>query len=93
MVLGVFQEVVAEGVGSEVHWVSSSGSRRKRIRLNTKTPAHLVCHMEHSYVFIPDRKRRRSDLMMGDTFLLRSGLEWVNSWGLIQAHVSRFACF
>ena len=53
-----------------------------------KTPAHLaglvlqsrprvwkrLCHVEHSFVSIPDRKRRRNDQMMGDTFLLRSGL-------------------
>ena len=35
---GVVQEVVAEGVGREVHWVSGSGPGRKRIRLSRKTP-------------------------------------------------------
>ena len=34
---GVIQEVVAEGVGREVHWVSGSGPGRKRIRQNRKT--------------------------------------------------------
>ena len=34
---GVVQEVVAEGVGRAVHWVSGSGPGRKRIRPNSKT--------------------------------------------------------
>ena len=32
----------SEVSGSEVPWVSGSGPGRKRIRLNRKTPAHLV---------------------------------------------------
>ena len=36
---GVVQEIVAEGVGREVHWVIGSGPGRKRIRLNRKTPS------------------------------------------------------
>ena len=35
-------------VGRDVHWVSGSGSGRKRIRLNRKTPAHLAGYMIHS---------------------------------------------
>ena len=31
--------------------------------------------------------------MMGDTFLLRSGLGWDNSLGFVQVHVSRDARF
>ena len=72
---GVVQEILAEGVGREVHWVSGSGPGRKRIRLNRKTPAHLagtvvqsrprvwkkLFHVCHSFVSIPDRKRRRND--------------------------------
>ena len=62
-------------VGRDVHWVSGSGSGRKRIRLNRKTPAHLVVsmvqsrpriwkrlrHVGFSSVSIPDHKRRRGD--------------------------------
>ena len=69
------QEAVAEGVGRRVRWVSGSGSGRKRIRLNRKTPAHLagssviqsrsvwksLRHVGHSSVSIPDHKRRRGD--------------------------------
>ena len=35
-------ETIVGGAGQEVHWVSGSGPRRKRIRLNRKTPAHLA---------------------------------------------------
>ena len=35
-------------VGRDVHWVSGSGSGRKRIRLNRKTLAHLAGYMIHS---------------------------------------------
>ena len=73
--VGAVREVVAEGVGREVHWVSGSGPGRKRIRQNRKPPAHLaglvlqsrprvwkrLCHVGHSFVSIPDRKRRRND--------------------------------
>ena len=71
---GVVQEALADGA-RQVHWVSGSGPGRKRIRLNRKTPAHLVvsmvqsrpriwkrlCHVEQSSVSIPDPKRRRGD--------------------------------
>ena len=36
-------------VGQGVHWVSGSGSGRKRIRLNRKTPAHLAGYVIHSH--------------------------------------------
>ena len=35
-------------VDRDVSWISGSGSGRKRIRLNRKTPAHLVGFMTHS---------------------------------------------
>ena len=35
--------------GEEVHWISGSGSGRKRIRLNRKTPAHFVGRFMHSW--------------------------------------------
>ena len=40
--LGVPEGHGAEGACREVHWVSSSGPGRKRIRLNRKPPAHLA---------------------------------------------------
>ena len=69
------QEVVAEGVGRRVRWVSGSGPNRRRIRLNRKTPAHLaglvvqsrprvwkrLCPVGHYSDSITDRKRRRYD--------------------------------
>ena len=62
-------------VGQGVHWVSGSGLGRKRIRLNRKTPAHLVGFMIHSRprvwkrlrhvgfsgISMPDHTRRRCD--------------------------------
>ena len=67
----VVQEVMAEGVGHEVQLVSVSGPGRKRSRLDRTTSAHLaglllqsrprvwkrLCHVEHSFDSIPDRKR------------------------------------
>ena len=60
-----------DGAGQEVQWVGGSGPGRKRIRLNSKTPAHLAGFMVqsrprvwkrlrrvgHSSVSIPDHKR------------------------------------
>ena len=68
------REAVADALQA-VPWVSGSGPRRKRIRLNRKTPAHLAGLMVHSrprvgkrlrhvglsIVSIPDHKRRRGD--------------------------------
>ena len=73
-VAGVEGEVV-DCAADEVSWVSGSGSGRKRIRLNRKTPAHLVVsrvqsrprvwkrlrHLGHSSFSLPDPKRRRGD--------------------------------
>ena len=73
---GVVQEIVAENVDREVHWVGGSGPGRKRIRLNRKTPAHLVGrsvvqsrprvwkrlrHVGTICVSLPVPKRRRCD--------------------------------
>ena len=44
----VVQEVAADGACRKVRWVSGSGPGRKRIRLNRKTPAHLVWSMVQS---------------------------------------------
>ena len=66
---------VADGARRAVHWVSGSGSGRKGIGLNRKTPAHLAGFMVHSrprvwmrlrYVVhssssVLDSKRRRVD--------------------------------
>ena len=87
--LGVVQEVVAEGASQEVHWVSGSGPRRKRIRLNRKTPAHLAGHMygihcvtwsilKFQFLIV---RGGEAIWKMGDMFLLRSGLGWVDSLG------------
>ena len=60
---------------SGVHWVSGSGPGKKRIRLNRKTPAHLVGllihsrprvwkrlrHVGFSGISLPDHTRRRCD--------------------------------
>ena len=73
-VAGVEGEVV-DFAADEVSWVSGSGSGRKRIRLNRKTPAHLVVsrvqsrprvwkrlrHFGHSSFSLPDPMRRRGD--------------------------------
>ena len=79
-------------VVEEVHWVSGSGPGTKRIRLNRKTPAHLVGgsvvlsrprvwkrlrHLGHSDVSYADCKRRRCDQDdEGIMFLRNAGLEW-----------------
>ena len=46
--IGAVREVDVDGVGQEVVWVSGSGSGRKRIRLNRKTPSHLAGFMVQS---------------------------------------------
>ena len=42
------RRAAVDEVGRDVYWVSGSGSGRKRIRLNRKTPAHLAEYMTHS---------------------------------------------
>ena len=65
----------------EFHWVSGSGPGRKRIRLNRKTPAHLMGllihsrprvwkrlrHVGFSGISMPDHTRRRCDHAYGGT--------------------------
>ena len=88
-VAGVEGEAVVDCAADEVSWVSGSGPGRKRIRLNRKTPAHLVISMVRSHVFgrgcviwgipvslflIP-----RGGVvirMKGGVILFRSGLGW-----------------
>ena len=74
-VVGVAGEALVGCAADEVSWVCCSGSGRKRIRLNRKTPADLVVsvirsrprvwkrlrHLEHSSFSLPDSKRRRGD--------------------------------
>ena len=71
--VGAVREAFVDGAAQEV--VSGSGSGRKRIRLNRKTPAHLVVsmvqsrprvwkrlrHVEHSSFSLPHLSRRRGD--------------------------------
>ena len=96
------QEVVAEGVGRRVRWVSGSGPNRRRIRLNRKTPAHLAGlviqsrsrvwkRLSHASIFLISfliARGRGMIRMMGDMLLLSAGLEWDNSWVSCGAHVS-----
>ena len=49
--------------------------------------------MGHSFGSIPDRKRRRDDQDDGRYVPAQIRTGWVNSLGLVQAHVSRFARF
>ena len=72
---GARHRASVDEVGQGVHWVSGSGSGRKRIRLNRKTPAHLAGYMIHSRPRVwkrlshvdlsnisdSDHKRRRCD--------------------------------
>ena len=90
----VVQEIVAEGVGREVHWISGFGPGRKTIRLNRKPPAHLaglvvqsrprvwkrLCLLIHLFPFLIARGGE-TIRMMGDMLLLRSGSGWVNFQG------------
>ena len=78
--VGAVRGAFVDGAAQEVLWVSSSGPGRKRIRLNRKTPAHLVGsmvqsrprvwkslrHEGHSSVSIADHKRRRGDQDVGE---------------------------
>ena len=98
---------VVELVTDAVHWVSGSGTGRKRVRLNRKTPAHLAGLMVHSRprvwkrlrrvghssVSIPDHKRRRGDQDRGGSHpaQVRTGVGQLP--GFVQAHFSRFARF
>ena len=52
------RRAAVDEVGQGVLWVSGSGSGRKRIRLNRKTPAHLVGYMFHSRPRVWKRLRR-----------------------------------
>ena len=105
--VGAVLEDFIDSAGQEVLWVSGSGPRRKRIRLNRKTPTHLagfmvqsrpwvwkrLRHVGHSSFSIPDHKRRRHNQDVGEIILLKSGLGLGNSPGFVQAHVSKFARF
>ena len=46
--VGAGQKAPVADIGQDVHWVRGSGSGRKRIRLNRKTPADLAGCMMHS---------------------------------------------
>ena len=82
----------------EVRWVSVSGSGRKRIRLNRKTPAHLAGFrvqsrprvwkrlrlVVYSRVSILEHKRRRGDQDHGgyNPAQVRTGVGYL-PWGLL----------
>ena len=93
--IGAVREVDVDGGCREVHWVSTSGRGRKRIRLNREIPAHLSGFTIHSRprvwkrlrrvgfssVSIPDHKRRRGDQANGVVSSC-SGQDWgwVTPW-------------
>ena len=94
--VGVVREAVVAGAGQEVHWFRGSSPGRKRVRLNRKTPAHLVGLVVQSrprvwkrlcqwgiqvFLFLITRGGVVIRMMV-NTFLLRSGLWWVSSLGL-----------
>ena len=56
-VAGVEGEAVVDCAADEVSWVSGSGPGRKRIRLNMKTPAHLVVSVVRSHPRVWKRLR------------------------------------
>ena len=94
--VGVAGEAVVGCAAHEVSWVSGSGPGRKRIRLNRKTPAHLVVSMVQSRprvwkevaVFLFLILRGGVEIrMMRDVIPFRSGLVWGNSLGLVQARL------
>ena len=74
----------------EAFGVRNSGSRRKRIRLNRKTPGK-DCNL-WIFLVIPFLVTRGGAVirMVGKVVLLRPGQEWVNSLGC--AYFSRLAC-
>ena len=90
------RRAAVDEVGQGVLWISGSGPGRKRIRLNRKTPAHLVGNMSHSRPKVWKRLRHvGSHLFLilitkgGDvsrimmvSFLLMKGLGWVDSLGM-----------
>ena len=80
-------EVVPAAARREVFGVRNSGLRRKRIRLNRKTPAHLAGFDVQSrpwislvILFLVTRGGAVIRIMRG-LFLLRAGQGWVNSLG------------
>ena len=91
---GAGGEVLAGGAAHEVFWVGGSDLGRKRIRLNRKTPAHLVIsmvqsrprvwkrlrHVGLSSVSIPDHKRRRGDQDDGLYSCSDQDRGWVTPW-------------
>ena len=72
-------------VGRDVFWVSGSGPGRKRIRLNRKTPAHLVENMFHSRPRVWKRLRHVVFHRASDSDLKRRRCEQ-NHDGFIPSH-------
>ena len=99
---------VVDCADDAVSWVRGSGSGRPRIRLNRKTPAHLVVsgdqsrprvgkrllHLGRSSFSIPDTKRRRGDQDGAgcNPVQIRIGVGKL-PWCFVQVRVSRLACF
>ena len=90
--IGAVREVVVDGVGQEVHWVSGSGPGRKRIRLNRKTPAHVAGFMVQSRPRVWKRLRHVGFFSVSIHLITRGGVVIRIVWDL-KAHVSRVARF
>ena len=99
---------VVDCADEAVSWVRGSGSGRPRIRLNRKTPAHLVVSGDQSrprvwkrllhlgrsiFLFLIPRGGVVIRMVQGVN-LFKSGLELGKlPWCFLQARVSRLACF
>ena len=93
---GAGRENLVAGVRREVRWVSGSGPGRTRIRLNRKTPAHLVGLLMHSRprvwkrlrhvgfsgITMPDHTRRRCDQAYEGSTPAQNRIGWGNSLGV-----------
>ena len=59
---------------------SGSGSRRKRFRLNRKTPAHLVSHLVHARPRVWKRLHCSGDLCFSDVDSKRREMQSTGRW-------------
>ena len=79
------RRAAVDEVGQGVLWISGSGSGRKRIRLNRKTPAHLVGYMFQSRPRVLKRLRHVGSHCVSDSDHKRRRCEQ-NHDGFIPSH-------
>ena len=79
------RRAAVDEVGQGVLWISGSGSGRKRIRLNRKTPAHLVGYMFQSRPRVWKRLRHVGSHRVSDSDHKRRRCEQ-NHDGFIPSH-------